>query len=83
MGGRREGANRGGGWGGRRKNPSGEDTGRMVLTTQLDRRDTIPVVGRIPGWLVGFRRDGHKCIQKLESVRTSDLNNNRYIVLHM
>ena len=23
----------------------------MVLTTQLDRRDTIPAEGRIPGWL--------------------------------
>ena len=24
---------------------------QMVLTTQLDRRDTIQVEGRIPGWL--------------------------------
>ena len=24
---------------------------QMVLTTQLDRRDTIPVQGRITGWL--------------------------------
>ena len=24
---------------------------QMVLTTQLDQRDTIPVKGRIPGWL--------------------------------
>ena len=24
---------------------------QMVLTTQLDRRDTIPVEGRISGWL--------------------------------
>ena len=44
-----------GGWGGRRKNLPGEDgaTSRpqMVLTTQLDRRDTIPVEGTISGWL--------------------------------
>ena len=49
-------AGRGGGWGGRWKKLPGEDTGppvapQMVLTAQLDRRDTIAVQGRIPGWL--------------------------------
>ena len=29
----------------------GHQSLQMVLTTQLDRRDTIPVEGRIPGWL--------------------------------
>ena len=41
---------RGGGWGGRWQKLPGEDTGhqspQMVLTTQLDRRDTIPVEGK-------------------------------------
>ena len=41
---------------GRRQRPLDKDTGatscpQMVLTTQLDRRDTIPVEGKIPGWL--------------------------------
>ena len=44
----------GGGWVGGGKNPQlTRATSRlhMVLTTQLDRRDTIPVEDRIPGWL--------------------------------
>ena len=28
----------------------------MVLTTQLDQRDTIPVQGRIPGWYTQLAR---------------------------
>ena len=52
VGGRRGGAGRGGEWEGRWKKLPGEDTGPPVaLTTQLDRRDTIPVEDRIPGWL--------------------------------
>ena len=62
MGKRREGAGRGGEWGvgggdgeggGKSSQVKTRATSRpqMVLTTQLDRRDTIPVEGRIPGSL--------------------------------
>ena len=55
MSGRQGGAGRGGGWGGRWQKLPGEDTGPQSPSdgpdTQLDRRDTIPVEGRIPGWL--------------------------------
>ena len=51
-GGKREVAGKGGEWGGRWQKLPGEDSHpQMVLTTQLDQRDTIPVEGRIPGWL--------------------------------
>ena len=51
-------AGRGGGGGeGGGKNPQVKTQGhqashpQMVLITQLDQRDTIPVEGRVPGWL--------------------------------